>query len=61
MKIKTQHVPEDCDYLTNGKEYKVINCYSDFAIIMNDKVRQQYVWLSGCPHLKGKAWEIIDD
>ncbi len=64
MKVKTQHVPEDCDYLTNGKEYQVIRHIEgaeDFKIIVTDHNEDAIIILSGCSHLDGHPWEVIPE
>ena len=67
MKVTTQHVPDDCDYLTNGKVYEAgkfknhkylysIRCDNHhFSIIL---VGAKHF---GCDHLNGKSWEVIKD
>jgi hypothetical protein len=65
MKVKTNHVPEDCDYLTNGKIYTVLldprytngkagHCTDDLGEII-------FINISCSNHLNGKPWEIIGE
>lgn len=66
MKVKTQHVPEDCDYLTNGKEYEAFDGWEnafnrDLFNIKDDNGEEAIINLYGCGHLDGKAWEVVED
>ena len=63
MKIKTQHVPLECDCLTNGKEYEVTkyNSINFTGYIADDDGDTLFVVFDGCAHLNGKAWEVIQD
>jgi hypothetical protein len=66
MKVKTNHVPEDCDYLTNSKEYEVIEYEvvgdgHKFATIKDDDGDVDFIVINVCPHLNGRDWEIIGE
>ena len=63
MKIKTQHVPPECDYLTNGKEYEVIEHLpgGPFKTIKDDNGAVIHIYLECSSHLNNKPWEVIDD
>ena len=64
MKITTQHVPDDCDYLTPGKEYEVIlesyRLNKHFKII-DDDGDEIFIIIGKSDRLDGKSWEVIKD
>ena len=67
MKVTTQHVPDNCDYLTNGVEYEFYP--NPGSVLGGGEIRGEnhkaYYILTdfdhGCAHLSGKAWEVIKD
>lgn len=66
MKVKTQHVPEDCDYLTNDKEYEAFDGWErifsrDLVRIVNNNGMEIVINLYGCEHLDGQPWEVIPE
>ncbi|MES0444939.1 MAG: hypothetical protein ABUJ92_00200 [Desulfobacterales bacterium] len=63
MKIKTQHVPPECGYLTNGKEYEVFGnqFFRACPIIIDDLGEARAANIKASAHLNGKAWEVIED
>jgi len=60
-------VPMDCecgDYLTKGKIYDVFPVPGGGVRvrgIIDDEGEVTYILINGCPHLRGKAWEIVDE
>lgn len=64
MKIKTNNVPADCDYLTNGKEYELIRAGStssyDCGFIMTDCGTKIATVINNSAHLNGASWEIVE-
>jgi hypothetical protein len=59
--VRTNYVPEDCDYLTAGKLYEVTNisCNGELANIVCDNGITSIIVLGDrCTHI-GKAWEQI--
>ena len=63
MKVKTNFVPDDCDYLTVGKEYTVNQVLYDEDVVSFRDDNGGYVEarLSGSGHLNGKSWDVIKD
>lgn len=61
MKIKTNNVPADCDYLTNGKEYEVIDHNKFRVAIKCDDGDIIDLLLEKCRHLNGESWEIVSE
>ncbi len=62
MKIKTNYVPEDCDYLTVGKVYEAKLIKSDLYYVVADDGEGCSVSTSdvGCAHLDLYCWEIVE-
>jgi hypothetical protein len=58
MKIKTNYVPDDVDYITAGKVYECTKILP--KRIKDDHGNTAFVWLSKCAHLDGKNWEIVE-
>ena len=61
MRIKTDYVPDDCDYLTAGKVYEArdytrknfgITCDNGMTIFLNPDESET---------LNGRAWQIVED
>lgn len=62
MKVKTSYVPADCDYLTVGKEYKVLAPSNDAGgYIEADDGARIYAYFQASAHVGDRAWEIIND
>ena len=61
MKIKTNYVPEGCNYLTVGKEYGAIDMGHNFYSIINDQGNNLILHLEDSVHLDGHDWEIVPD
>ncbi len=68
MKVFTNNVPDNCDYLTNGKHYEFRRNASGSVggSITNDSGNSIYVITQNaeynCAHLNGKAaWEIVHE
>lgn len=63
MKVKTNHVPLGCDYLTEGKEYKLLNfdIEKETGSIINDKGMDTFIYIPRSSHLNGNSWEIIGE
>lgn len=65
MKVKTEYVPDGCDYLTAGKEYtaKYYHYSADpnLLLIFDDDGEEIAVRVSGCAFLDGHPWTIIED
>ena len=61
MKIKTNNVPNDCDYLTNGKEYEFTHMpdCKNGGIIIADDGGECTVYIPRSGHLNGASWEIV--
>lgn len=54
-------VPEDCDYLTAGKEYDEIGLYNpEWGVIQNDKGALIPIKYSEDDNLNGKSWRIVE-
>lgn len=60
--IKTNYVPEGCDYITKGKWYEFEEDVSDDNDAQGGtiytEVGKLYVRLSGCAHLKRHPWTV---
>lgn len=53
-------VPEDCDYLTAGKEYEIkIGCVGDY-LIKSDDGELLGIEVNDCYFLNGKSWRIVE-
>lgn len=68
MKVFTNNVPSDCNYLTNGKryEFKPDYDYDTGGVITNDDGNEIYIITVNsefkCSHLNDKAaWEFINE
>ncbi|AGG57971.1 hypothetical protein VPBG_00199 [Vibrio phage helene 12B3] len=63
MKIKTNYVPEDCDYLTVGKVYEAEKDFDTLYVFTTDNGIECLVEISdmGCSHLDGCCWEIVEE
>ena len=65
MKVKTDYVPENCDYLTVGKHYEVTNAYqgtiSIGGNIISDDGDTIYIVVDECCHLNDNAWTIVEE
>lgn len=61
MKIKTNNVPQDCDYLTNGKEYEFTSKHNanDGGTIIDDDGEIRIIFIPCSSHLDGASWEIV--
>lgn len=57
MKVKTDYVPPECNYLTAGKEYEVISG----GEIIDDNGQRQYIHIPDSSHLNYRPWTIIED
>ncbi|CAL9978798.1 hypothetical protein VPHF99_0233 [Vibrio phage F99] len=62
MKIKTNYVPEGCNYLTVGKVYEAEVDFDTLYTFSADNGRECFVETSGvgCAHLDGYCWEIVE-
>lgn len=59
MKIWTEHIPDDCNYLTPFKMYEVEELMDgDMAIITDDKKGILFTRLTNTAHLNGGSWHI---
>ncbi len=61
MKIKTDYVPEDVDYLTAGKEYEAEQLSEWLVSITDDSGEIIGVFLRGSSHTDEHPWTIIQD
>lgn len=63
MEIKTNNVPADCDYLTNGKEYELITTVPtlDYGFIVTDCGAKITTSIKNSEHLDGESWEIVSE
>lgn len=55
-------VPEECDYLTAGKEYEIYSIVNEYFSFIDDKGLKR-VSMTDRPspwHLNGKAWRIVE-
>lgn len=62
MKVKTNYVPEGCDYLTVGKVYEAKPIKFDLYYVVSDDGEGCNVSISdtGCAHLDFYCWEIVE-
>lgn len=60
MKIKTNHVPDDCDYLTNNKIYDAVLLQHGWIGIDSDDGLPLSIDINECEILNGEAWEIVE-
>lgn len=64
MKVKTDYVPDECKwYLTAGKVYSVVGeaLPEDTYWIIDDKGHKDAIKITGCLHLDGRAWEVVEE
>lgn len=61
MKLRAKHVKSDCDWITEGKEYSVIDKHSDqVVVILDDEGLRMIVFLGIATYLNEYIdWEII--
>lgn len=59
MKVRTNFVPEDIDYLTVGKIYDVEGFYDNK--LMDDVGDWIIIRVKGCAHLNDQPWEIVEE
>lgn len=60
MKVKTDYVPEEIDYLTVGKVYEARDQSSNINYIVDDYGDRILIAIRRCPHLCGKNWVIVE-
>ncbi len=58
--VKTDYVPDDCDYLTAGKEYEFELEGDDAGYIQDDDGCVTTIHLKTCAYLKGNPWILIE-
>lgn len=56
MKVYTDYVPEDCDFLTAGKRYDFFSFIGSGHIIDDDGV-MICIRLESCAHLNNRPWK----
>lgn len=59
--VKTDYVPDDCDYLTVGKEYEIVKEFGDIGgdFFDDDGLRRHCNYCcSG--HIDDKPWTVIN-
>ena len=61
MKVKTDYVPEEVDYLTAGKVYDVYYFSGQVGEIYGDDDGYVDISIEGCAHLNGKDWTIVEE
>lgn len=58
--VKTDYVPNDCDYLTVGKEYLVDTDSPSGGRIVCDDGIETTVYFSCSSHLDNRSWIVIN-
>lgn len=48
------------DYLTGGKEYKVVDDMHEAAVIQDDNSQAQLIMFFDCPYINGGSWKPVD-
>jgi hypothetical protein len=61
MKVKTDYVPAEVDYLTVGKVYDVNDFDGHGGDIHVDDGTEAYILIEGCAHLNIKDWTIVEE
>lgn len=62
MKIKTDNVPADCDYLTAGEIYKATeSTYKGCFYITADEGSEMLIYINGVSGANGEPWQIVED
>lgn len=65
MKVMTDFVPNDVDYLTAGKVYELHNQMqhrgNDIGMIFDDTNEGLTIRLDKCAHIGFKPWTMIDE
>lgn len=63
MKVTPTKVdPEYCDYLTEGKEYEVIDTIGSAYVIKDDSNYSTVICIGErCEHLGGGYWKVIEE
>lgn len=58
--VKTDYVPDDCDYLTVGKEYEYTTISSFLGSIKVDHWGYALICIQSCSHLGYRSWTVIN-
>lgn len=58
--VKTDYVPEDCDYLTVDKEYQIYDCDDVYGCIIDDEGDEINICIGDSCHIDGSAWTVIN-
>lgn len=59
--VKTDYVPEDCDYLTAGKVYEVSSFFGEFYKIVSDRGGELTICGYHCAHLDNRHWTVWEE
>lgn len=64
MKVRTDFVPVNCDYLTAGKEYEAKSGFGfeeGVFIINDDEGDSIQIIILCCNHIQGRHWQVVEE
>jgi len=62
MKVKTDFVPEDCDYIAVGKVYEtIVRVIEGVYSITDDDGETICIRLEGCAYIGNNPWTIVEE
>ena len=59
--VKTDYVPDDCDYLSVGKEYSATHYRDRLYTLTDDQCDVILICINRCSHLNWKPWTVKED